>query len=217
MNSSADSEGGCLGCGAALSPAFLDLGTTPLANSYVPPEHAGRIDEAFPLAVVYCDGCRLVQLTHTVAPERLFSEYLYFSSYSESFLAHARDMAGSCAAKFALNSGSRVIEIGSNDGYLLQFFKQRGIPVLGIEPATNIANEALRRGIPTLNRFFGPDVIDEIQDSFGLGDVIIGNNVLAHVPRINHFLKRGQSMPKRSGYRGIRVPIPDGLTPESRV
>jgi SAM-dependent methyltransferase len=188
VNSSAGSEGGCLGCGAALPPAFLDLGATPLANAYVPPEHAGRVDEVFPLAVVYCERCQLVQLTNIVAPERLFSEYLYFSSYSESFLAHASEMADSLAAKFALNSGSRVIEIGSNDGYLLQFFKQRGVPVLGVEPAANIAEEASRRGIPTLNRFFGPDVTDKIRDSFGVADVIIGNNVLAHVPRLNNFL-----------------------------
>jgi SAM-dependent methyltransferase len=183
------SAGGCLGCEAALPPAFLDMGTTPLANSYVPSEYAGCVDEAFPLAVAYCEGCQLVQLTHIVAPEHLFSDYLYFSSYSESFLAHAREMADRLAAKFALSSGSRVIEIGSNDGYLLQFFKQRGIPVLGVEAAANIAQEASKRGIPTLNRFFGPGVLDEILGSFGVADVIIGNNVLAHVPRINGFLK----------------------------
>jgi len=179
----------CLGCSAQLGAAFLDLGRTPLANSYLTPEQAaaGR-EESFPLAVAYCGGCHLVQLTHQVEPDKLFSRYLYFSSFSDSFLEHSRKMAASYIARFGLGPGKRVLEIASNDGYLLQNFKPCGASVLGVEPARNIAAEAVARGIPTLAVFFGPDTVAEIRAQFGMADLIVGNNVLAHVPRINDFL-----------------------------
>lgn len=179
----------CLGCSGKLPEPFLDLGKTPLANAYIGPKHVHLPEVTFPLAVAYCPACHLVQLTDLVPPEKMFSEYLYFSSYSDSFLAHARDMTQSLIERFHLTGKSRVMEIGSNDGYLLQYFQQRGIPVLGVEPAKNIATEAERRGIPTLNRFFGSTAIQEIVGNFGMADLIIGNNVLAHVPTINDFLK----------------------------
>jgi len=128
-------------------------------------------------------------LTDLVSPEKLFNEYLYFSSYSDAFLAHAKAMAESLTERLHLGPEIRVIEIASNDGYLLQYFQQRGISVLGVEPAKNIAAVAESRGIPTLNRFFGPDIVRSIHENFGPADLVIGNNVLAHVPTINEFLQ----------------------------
>jgi SAM-dependent methyltransferase len=179
----------CLGCGTRLGQPFLDLGRTPLANRYLRPEQADGPEPAFDLAVVYCPRCHLVQLTGIVPPQSLFTEYLYFSSYSESYLAHARAMADSLTARLKLGSTSQVVEIASNDGYLLQFFRQRGIPVLGIEPARNIAAHARGRGIPTIECFFGEDTVGEVSSKAGLADLIIGNNVMAHVPMINGFLR----------------------------
>ncbi|HET7344223.1 MAG TPA: methyltransferase domain-containing protein, partial [Methylomirabilota bacterium] len=178
----------CLGCDAALGEPFLDLGAQPLANALLRPEDLGRPEPRFPLAVAYCSRCHLVQLTETAAPAALFEDYLYFSSFSDYFLAHARAMAEALVARFALGATSRVLEIASNDGYLLQFFQARGVPVLGVEPARNVAAVARARGIPTLARFFGPDLVDEIVRDFGRPDLVVGNNVLAHVPRINAFL-----------------------------
>ncbi|HEX2437835.1 MAG TPA: class I SAM-dependent methyltransferase [Methylomirabilota bacterium] len=177
----------CLGCAASLPDVFLDLGVQPLANAFVRPEDAGRPEPRYPLAVVYCARCHLVQLTATAPPEALFGDYLYFTSFSDHFLEHARAMAATLTERFALGAGRRVLEIASNDGYLLRFFLERGVPVLGVEPARNVAAEATARGIPTLNRFFGPEVVDEIVETFGRAQVIVGNNVLAHVPAINDF------------------------------
>ena len=177
----------CLGCAAALADPFLDLGAQPLANAFVRPEDAARPEPRFPLAVAYCARCHLVQLTATAPPEALFEEYLYFTSYSDHFLVHARAMAAALVERFALGPGRRVLEVASNDGYLLQFLLERGVPVLGVEPARNVAAVATARGIPTLNRFFGPQAVDEIVGGFGRADVIVGNNVLAHVPAINGF------------------------------
>ena len=181
-------RGGCLGCAGALPPPFVDLGATPLANAFVRPERAHVADPTFPLAVARCPACHLVQLTDTVAPDALFTEYVYFSSYSDVFLAHARALADALSARFRLAPDRRVVEIASNDGYLLQHFQARGIPVLGVEPARNIAAAAMARGIPTLNRFFGSSAVEEIRGSVGAAHVIIGNNVLAHVPDVNDFL-----------------------------
>jgi SAM-dependent methyltransferase len=178
----------CLGCAAALGEPFLDLGSQPFANALLRPEDAARPEPRFPLAVAYCARCHLVQLTRTVEPEALFGEYVYFSSYSDHFLAHARDMAEALVRRFTLGSRARVLEVASNDGYLLQFFQARGVRVLGVEPARNVAAVAQSRGIPTLPQFFGPDVVDAIVGDFGRADVLVGNNVLAHVPGINAFL-----------------------------
>ena len=178
----------CLGCGAGVGEPFLDLGVQPLANAFVKPEDAARREPRFPLAVAYCAGCHLVQLTETPPPEALFDEYLYFSSYSDDFVAHARAMAESLAERFRLGPGRGVLEVASNDGYLLQFFQARGVPVLGVEPARNVAAVARARGIPTLARFFGPDVVDQVLGELGRAEVVVGNNVLAHVPGVNAFL-----------------------------
>jgi SAM-dependent methyltransferase len=177
----------CLSCGALLGDPFLDLGQQPLANALRRPDDPAP-EARFPLAVAYCRSCHLVQLTATVSPGALFEEYVYFTSYSDHALDHARATAADLVDRFALGAGRRVLEIASNDGYLLQYFQARGIPVLGVEPARNIAAAAEARGIPTLTRFFGPLVVDEIVRSFGHPDLVVGNNVLAHVPAINEFL-----------------------------
>ena len=179
----------CLGCAAALGEPFLDLGAQPLANALLRPEDAARPEPRVPLAVAYCARCHLVQLTDTEPPEILFGDYLYFSSYSDLFLAHAKAMADTLVTRFALGARHRVMEIASNDGYLLQYVQAHGVPVLGVEPARNVAAVAEARGIPTLAKFFGPDVIDEILRDFGAADVIVGNNVLAHVPGVNAFMQ----------------------------
>jgi SAM-dependent methyltransferase len=178
----------CLGCGRKLPRPFLDLGEMPLANSYLPPEKLDEEEVVYKLAVAYCPQCYLVQITHRVSPDDLFSNYLYFSSYSDAFVKHAADMVESLVHQLSLDSSTLVMEIASNDGYLLQFFKQKGIPILGIEPAKNIAKVAVEKGIPTLNVFFGPESVNEILQQKGPADIIIGNNVLAHVPQINDFL-----------------------------
>ena len=180
--------GKCLGCGHKLSDAFLDLGEMPPANTYLTPENKDKDETFYKLAVAYCPNCYLVQTTHRVDPKKLFRTYLYFSSFSDAFLKHAEDMAESLTRKFALDSNSLVMEIGSNDGYLLKYFKDKGIPILGIEPARNIAKVASENGIPTMNIFFGPDAVNKILQEKGQADIIIGNNVLAHVPLINGFL-----------------------------
>jgi SAM-dependent methyltransferase len=182
------SDRACLGCASALGDPFIDLGAQPLANAFLTAEDATRPEPHFPLAVAYCGRCHLVQLTAPAPPETLFREYLYFTSYSDHFLEHARVMAATLGQRFALGPDRRVLEIASNDGYLLQFFQARGIPVLGVEPARNVAAAAVARGIPTLNRFFGPEAVDEIVRTVGRADLIVGNNVLAHVPAINPFL-----------------------------
>jgi hypothetical protein len=178
----------CLGCAAALGAPFLDLGSQPLANALVRPEDTARPEPRLPLAVAYCVRCHLVQLTDTAPPETLFGDYVYFSSYSESFLAHARAMAEALVTRFALGPERRLLEIASNDGYLLRFVQAHGVPVLGVEPARNVAEVARAAGIPTLARFFGPELVVDIVRDFGRAHVIVGNNVLAHVPGINAFL-----------------------------
>jgi len=180
--------GKCLGCDAQLPDAFLDLGEMPLANSYIKPEDIAKEETLYRLAVAYCPVCHLVQITHRVAPQDMFSSYLYFSSFSSAFLKHAEAMAESLTTRFSLGSNSLVTEIGSNDGYLLSFFQKKGVPVLGIEPAGNVAQVANEKGIPTMDVFFGPTSINEILRGKGQADIIIGNNVLAHVPLINDFM-----------------------------
>jgi len=179
----------CLGCGAALPEPFLKLGDTPLANSYQQPDSDPGQEKRFPLSVAFCPECFLVQLLNPVPPEEIFSEYLYFSSCSDSFLEHSSQMASELISRFRLDASSKVVEIASNDGYLLQFFVERGIPCLGVEPAANVAACAMARGIPTLVKFFNSSSVAAVREQLGAPDLIIGNNVLAHVPAINDFLR----------------------------
>lgn len=188
----------CLGCGGILPEPFLDLGAMPLANSFVSPGNT-QPERRHPLAVACCPDCHLVQLTDLVAPEDLFTEYLYLSSFSETFLKHAEQMATDLTERFNLSSDSFVVEIASNDGYLLQHFLANGVPVLGVEPARNIAEIAVGRGIPTMSEFFSSKTSAGIIEQYGRADIVIGNNVLAHVPTVNDFLKGASNVIARSG------------------
>jgi len=177
----------CRFCGATLDGVFADLGSSPLANSYLPPERVNAMEPFYPLRALVCGRCFLVQLEEFETPQRIFSDYAYFSSYSSSWLQHARLYAEEMTARLELGDDSHVVEIASNDGYLLQYFHERQIPVLGIEPAANVAKVALQKGIPTLVEFFGRETARSLaQDS--AADLLLGNNVLAHVPDLNDFV-----------------------------
>ena len=162
---------------------------SPLSNAYLGPDQVHCMEPFYPLHAWVCGSCFLVQLEEFESPERIFSDYAYFSSYSDSWLEHARRYAEMMTVRFAYGPSSFVAEIASNDGYLLQYFRQRGIHVLGIEPAVNVAAEAERKGIPTLVKFFGTDTASELVASGKKADLLIGNNVLAHVPRLNDFVE----------------------------
>jgi hypothetical protein len=160
----------------------------------------------YPLHAYVCERCFLVQLESVANPEEIFSEYAYFSSYSDSWLEHARVYSDCVTERFGLNSDSRVVEIASNDGYLLQNFQARGIPVLGIEPARNVAEAAIGRGIPTLIRFFGMETAMELVSDGLTADLLIGNNVLAHVPELNDFVEGMRILLKRRGVITLEFP-----------
>ena len=178
----------CRFCGHPLQHTFVDLGMSPLCQTHITREQLGAMEPYYPLHAYVCDRCYLVQLEEFVAPERLFTEYAYFSSYSASWVEHARAYCDLMSERFGIDRGSRVVEIASNDGYLLQHFVARGIPVLGIEPAANVAASARARGIPTLAKFFGAATARELAADFGRADLLLGNNVLAHVPDLNDFV-----------------------------
>ena len=181
------SETACRFCGAAVEAVFADLGMSPLANSYLPPEAANSMEPFYPLRALVCGKCFLVQLEEFQTPERIFSDYAYFSSYSSSWLEHSRRYSEQMITRLDLDDSSHVVEIASNDGYLLQFFHERQIPVLGIEPAANVAKVALQKGIPTLVEFFGRDTARSLAGESS-ADLLLGNNVLAHVPDLNDFV-----------------------------
>ncbi len=178
----------CRFCGAPLQAVFADLGTSPLANSYLPPERVNAMEPFYPLRALVCGRCFLVQLEEFETPQRIFSDYAYFSSYSTSWLEHSRIYAEQMIERLGLNGDSHVVEVASNDGYLLQFFHDRQIPVLGIEPAANVAKVALQKGIPTLVEFFGADTARSLAAE-SAADLLLGNNVLAHVPDLNDFVQ----------------------------
>src|SRR5690349_3946168 len=178
----------CAACGAPLKTTFVDLGVGPLVDSYVKPGELQRVDLFLPLHVYVCDECKLVQLPEAATPEELFGDYPYFSSVSTSWLEHARRYAEQVTARFGLGPSSRVVEVASNDGYLLQHFVKGGVPVLGIEPARNVAKVAQEKGIPTIARFFGEATARDVLREHGAADLIVGNNVMAHVPDRNDFV-----------------------------
>jgi SAM-dependent methyltransferase len=178
----------CGSCGEVLLYTFADLGTSPLANSYLTAGQLNEREAFYPLHARVCSACFLVQLESVVSPQEIFSDYAYFSSFSESWLEHARAYAEAMVLLLHLNSSSWVVEIASNDGYLLQYFKSQGIPVLGIEPARNVAERAIEHGIPTKVKFFSEDTARDLVDSGKRADLIVGNNVLAHVPDLNGFV-----------------------------
>lgn len=175
----------CRACGGASLAPVLSLGKTPLANALLTDADLAKPEPTFPLDLVFCPECTLVQITEEVPPETMFGEYLYFSSFSDTMLEHAKAIADRLLAEQKLGPNSLVVEIASNDGYLLQFYKAGGIPVLGVEPAKNVAKVAEEKGIPTLVRFFGSDVARELRAEGKRANVIHANNVLAHVPDLN--------------------------------
>jgi len=178
----------CRFCGAALSHTFIDLGMSPLCESYVPAERLDHMEPFYPLHVYVCGQCFLVQLGEYVSPESIFGEYAYFSSYSDSWVEHARQYAEKMIRLYGLGPRSLVVETASNDGYLLQHFVAKGIPVLGIEPAANVAKVALDRGIATEVKFFAERTARDLLEKHGPADLLLGNNVLAQVPDLNDFV-----------------------------
>lgn len=182
-------SGKCRFCQTPLEHTFVDLGMSPLCQDHVKPEELNRMEPFYPLHAYVCENCFLVQLEEFVAPSAIFNDYAYFSSYSDSWLQHAKRYTDQITGKFPITSKSLVAELGSNDGYLLQYFMEKGIPVLGIEPASNVAEYAItKKGIPTEIKFFGIDTAKELIAKYGKADLLIGNNVLAHVPDINDFV-----------------------------
>ncbi len=177
----------CQGCGAALVHTLVDLGRMPLANSFVA-EGTPEPDASYPLHARVCGRCLLVQVEPAVPPEAIFSDYAYFSSFSEGWLAHARGYARMVIERFALSSTSKVVEIASNDGYLLTNFVAAGIPCLGIEPAANVAQTAIAKGVPTEVAFFGAETARRLAAEGHSADLLAAKNVLAHVPDINDFV-----------------------------
>ncbi len=182
------SRSGCRFCTAPLRTTFVDLGMSPLCQTHIAPEQLHEMEPFYPLHAYVCDQCFLVQLQEFVSPQHIFTEYAYFSSYSTSWVEHARRYAEMAIERFALGSDSKVMEIASNDGYLLQHFVARGVPVLGIEPAANVAEAAVERGVATSVRFFGKSAAIDIAREHGKPDLLLGNNVLAHVPDLNDFV-----------------------------
>src|ERR1700722_925268 len=178
-------ENRCRFCQTPLAHTFCNLGNSPLANAYLTREQLAVREPLYPLHAYVCASCLLVQLPTLHTPQEIFSHYAYFSSYSASWLEHAQHYVQMAMERFKLTSSSQVIELASNDGYLLQFFKELGIPILGIEPAKNIAEIAIAKGIPTLTHFFGRGIAETLKES---ADLLIGNNVLAHVPDLNDFI-----------------------------
>lgn len=179
----------CRFCSAELKHTFVDLGATPLANSYIKPADLDKAEPFFSLHVRVCENCFLVQLPVLETAENIFSEYLYFSSYSKSWLEHSKRYAHEMTDRFGLNGDSRVVEIASNDGYLLQYFKENHIRVLGVEPAKNVAECAIENGIDTRVEFFGEATAQQLSAENLQADLMTANNVLAHVPDINDFVK----------------------------
>ncbi len=182
----------CRACGAPLTRTFVDLGQTPLANSYpagssAEPDLAGP-EATFPLHARVCESCLLVQLDAVARPDEIFSDYAYFSSYSDSWVEHAREFTRVAGARFGLGPRSQVVEVASNDGYLLRHFAAAGVPVLGIEPAANVAKVAEASGVPTEVRFFGVDTARDLRGRGVVADLLVANNVLAHVPDLNDFV-----------------------------
>jgi hypothetical protein len=178
----------CRLCGQSARHIFVDLGMSPLCQTHITSDQLNKMEAFYPLRVYLCEHCFLVQLEEFVAPPGIFSEYAYFSSYADSWVEHARRYCESMIQRFAIGRHSRVVEIASNDGYLLQHFVAQGVPVLGVEPAANVAEMATKNGVPTVVKFFGRQTAGELVAEFGKPDLLIGNNVLAHVPELNDFV-----------------------------
>jgi hypothetical protein len=196
----------CRLCGDKLTRSFVDLGMSPLCESYIATDKLDDPEQFYPLNVRICESCLLVQLPVYVRGEDIFSDYAYFSSYSDSWIAHARQYADVMTTRLSLGESSLVTEVASNDGYLLQHFAAAGIPVLGVEPAANVAEAARSKGIRTHVDFLGPDTGQDIAAQYGQADLVVGNNVLAHVPDIRGFAAGLQALVKDSGTVTLEFP-----------
>ena len=196
----------CRSCSAPLEHTFCDLGMSPLSNSYLTADQLQQKEPFYPLHAYVCGNCYLVQLDEFESPQQLFSEYAYFSSYSDSWLQHSCDYAQMISVRLGLDETSQVVEIASNDGYLLQYFVEQQIPVVGIEPAANVAAVAEEKGIPTLVKFFGTQTANEMLDEKLQADLVLGNNVLAHVPDLNDFVAGMKVILKPSGTITLEFP-----------
>ncbi len=198
--------GPCRFCGAELRHTFVDLGMSPLCESYIEASRVNAMEAFYPLRVYVCERCFLVQLQEYVTPEDIFTEYAYFSSYSDTWLAHCRDYVDLITERLQLSSDSLVVEVASNDGYLLQWFVEKGIPALGIEPALNVARAAVDKGVPTLTEFFGAELASKLVGEGTVADLIIGNNVLAQVPDLNGFVAGVTTLLRPEGVVTIEFP-----------
>lgn len=196
----------CRFCNAELSDVFIDLGKSPLSNSYLTVEQFSRKEPFYPLCAYVCGECLLVQLEEFEKPENIFSDYAYFSSYSDTWLTHVRDYVDLVIKKFQLNSETRVVEVASNDGYLLQYFVEKNIPVLGIEPALNVAKAAIEKNIPTEVGFFNVNTANKLNKRGFSADLLLGNNVLAHVSDINDFISAMKILLKPNGVITMEFP-----------
>jgi SAM-dependent methyltransferase len=196
----------CRFCRAPLEHTFCDLGMSPLSNAFLTADRLNAMEPFYPLHAHVCGGCFLVQLQEFQSPEQIFGDYAYFSSYSDSWLAHARSYAEQVTRRFGLGAASQAVEIASNDGYLLQYFKNLGVPVLGVEPAANVAAAAESKGIPTIVKFFGTRTAAELAAAGRQADLLIGNNVLAHVPDLNDFVAGLALLLKPSGVITMEFP-----------
>jgi hypothetical protein len=196
----------CRICGTALRHTFVDLGMSPLCESYLRQDQLNQAEAFYPLHVFVCERCFLVQLQEYVRPEDIFTEYAYFSSYSETWLEHARHYTGQVVERFGLDAKSLVVELASNDGYLLRNFVALGIPILGVEPAANVAAVAVRDGVPTRVAFFGRDLARQLVAEGGRADLIAANNVLAQVPDLNDFVAGIQVLLETDGVVTVEFP-----------
>jgi SAM-dependent methyltransferase len=196
----------CRFCGAVLRHTFVDLGMSPLCESYVAPEQLNQMEPFYPLHVYVCEHCFLVQLEEYVSPEEIFGEYAYFSSYADTWLQHAKAYTDMIVERLKLDEQSFVVELASNDGYLLQYFVPKGIPILGIEPAANVAEVAIKKGVPTLVKFFGEELARELAAAGKQADLLIGNNVLAQVPDLNSFVGGMKILLKPQGVITMEFP-----------
>ena len=196
----------CRFCGAALHRTFVDLGMSPLCETYPSAAELNQGETYYPLHVYVCDKCFLVQLEEYESAESIFSDYAYFSSFSDSWLRHAEKYCDKMQSRFGLGNDSFVVEVASNDGYLLQYFVQRNVPVLGIEPAANVAEAATAKGVPTLVKFFGTQLARELVKEGQSADLVLGNNVLAQVPDLNDFVEGLGILLKPEGVLTLEFP-----------
>ncbi len=196
----------CRFCSGGLRRTFVDLGMSPLCETYPSPSEFNRGEVYYPLHVYVCDQCFLVQLEQYESAENIFSDYAYFSSYSDSWLKHAENYCNKMVTRLALSGESFVVEVASNDGYLLQYFVERNVPVLGIEPAANVAKVAVEKGVPTLVRFFGARLAEELAAEGRCADLVLGNNVLAQVPDLNDFVEGLKILLKPDGVLTLEFP-----------